>query len=1008
MDNLTNLDSLDVVVTGVTSGAVVFVQESGVTLASATATSDTVTITVDASSLADGAHSWIAFERLNGQDSGATDPLVVTLDRTAPAFSSTPNSNGEVGVLYAYNAETDDDANDPEFSLANAPSNASVDAASGLVNWTPTQSQSGVTTFQILATDAAGNTGSQDISVDVVGLGLVDVVLRATDAQGNAISEVLVGESFLVEMRVRDLRGDALGVAAAYVDFLFDGGVAAVDGSVVFDANFATGRTGTVSSGLIDELGATAVGGLGGGEFLVVTIPMIATSVGFADIRVTAADTDIELVGPGAVSPEDVNFGSLVFDVVPPFRAVDDEFSFDEDAGEQGLTVLSNDQRNDGVGELTIVGVDISDAGVTPIITAQGTLIGYTAPPDFNGEDTFTYRVSDGSGDVSEATVTLLVQSVNDPPTAVDDEFTGDQRVAEDSVNNFLDLLANDEMDPDVDDELTILRVGMPSAGGRVTIGAAGQHVNYTPLANFDGTETFTYVLSDRSDGSGIERTATVTVEVSGTNDPPNAVNDSYAVNEDSDLEDNPLSVLDNDTTEVGETLRITSVGSLENGATAEISEDGTTIFFKPGPNFSGPTAFVYTIDDGRGGMDTARVSVTVIGSNDPPIANDDPSAGDSLSFGRNTGPHTILVLANDSLNGDTSETLTITAVTQGSNNGLVEISDDLKSVRYTPAAGYTGPETFSYTISDGTSTDTATVSVEVLDFDPALISGAVFIDLDEDGVQAGTESPVSGVKLTLTGTDQNGQSVNRVIYSAADGSYVFDNLVPGSYEVTETQPSMLADGSLVVQDESATILNSNAFSITLADGQEATGNLFIEGGRAPQTYGIRDLFHSTRKNTAFATMDAASGQTVAWLQGAWAEGTTVEVTADAGVASYEIRQDGVVMEAVALDIDSPPPAHVVDQSHDASGDEAMLLRLLAPQRPLEARRSLLGGPANSIGASANAAFVAESEGEGEAAAPLAPTHADAVFSQLGQFTHADTDQHDDDDLLLADIVDSM
>ena len=106
-------------------------------------------------------------------------------------------------------------------------------------------------------------------------------------------------------------------------------------------------------------------------------------------------------------------------------------------------------------------------------------------------------------------------------------------------------------------------------------------------------------------------------------------------------------------------------------------------------------------------------MTVTVTSVNDPPTATDD-----TYDVLKGSAAKTLTVLANDSIAPDTGETLTITAVTQGSQGGTVQIAADKGSVSYKPAAGYKGDETFTYTISDGNGgTDQATVTIHVLPF---------------------------------------------------------------------------------------------------------------------------------------------------------------------------------------------------------------------------------------------------------------------------------------------------
>src|SRR5205823_679556 len=99
---------------------------------------------------------------------------------------------------------------------------------------------------------------------------------------------------------------------------------------------------------------------------------------------------------------------------------------------------------------------------------------------------------------------------------------------------------------------LTITALGATSNGGTVTTN--GLTVTYTPAAGFTGTETFTYTISD---GRGGSDTATVTIFV---NAPPQAVNDSYTVQQNSS--NNILPVRANDSDPNGDPLTITALGA--------------------------------------------------------------------------------------------------------------------------------------------------------------------------------------------------------------------------------------------------------------------------------------------------------------------------------------------------------------------------------------------------------------------------------------------------------------
>ena len=130
------------------------------------------------------------------------------------------------------------------------------------------------------------------------------------------------------------------------------------------------------------------------------------------------------------------------------------------------------------------------------------------------------------------------------------------------------------------------------------------------------------------------------------------------------------------------------------------------TVTYTPTTGYSGPDSFTYTISDGRGGTATATVSITVVAANRAPVA-----VNDTATTGAGTAV-TVSVLANDSGPGRGSVD-GAGHVGAGPWHAVVNASN---TVTYTPAAGYSGPDSFTYTISDGRGgTATATVSITVV-----------------------------------------------------------------------------------------------------------------------------------------------------------------------------------------------------------------------------------------------------------------------------------------------------
>ncbi len=153
-------------------------------------------------------------------------------------------------------------------------------------------------------------------------------------------------------------------------------------------------------------------------------------------------------------------------------------------------------------------------------------------------------------------------------------------------------------------------------------------------------------------------------------------------------------------------------------------------------------------------------------------------------------------VLANDSSLPDGTETLTISAVGTPSAGGTVSIVSNGTRVQYTPLAGFTGTETFTYTVQDPSgATSVATATVTVLNYIPSKLSGYAYIDANNNGVKEAAETPLGGVVMTLSGTDLTGATVNQQKTTDAHGFYQFTNLAPGQYVMTQIQPKFLIDG---------------------------------------------------------------------------------------------------------------------------------------------------------------------------------------------------------------------
>lgn len=267
------------------------------------------------------------------------------------------------------------------------------------------------------------------------------------------------------------------------------------------------------------------------------------------------------------------------------------------------IDVLGNDSTSPDTGEslaITSVGTSgTSTHGATLTITNSGTRVAYTPPANFSGTDTFTYTISDGHGGTATATATVNVSPTSHGPVAVLDVPT----VVEDSTSNTLSVLANDT---DVDnDPLTISSVGAGNKGGTISISADKKTLIYTPAANFNGVEEFTYTVTDGS----ATATGQVRVTVTNVNDAPVAMNDlaTTFLGSTGIL----IDVLANDS-KVGDpdTLTIGTLGVAAHGVVAIDSATGKVRYI-PNAGYSGQDSFTYVITDGQF-TSQATVNITI------------------------------------------------------------------------------------------------------------------------------------------------------------------------------------------------------------------------------------------------------------------------------------------------------------------------------------------------------------------------------------------------------------
>jgi PKD repeat protein len=230
----------------------------------------------------------------------------------------------------------------------------------------------------------------------------------------------------------------------------------------------------------------------------------------------------------------------------------------------------------------------------------------------------------------------------------------------------------------------------------------------------------------------------------------------------------------------------------------------------------------------------TDAFGATAAGEADITVENVPPTAEEDLAVTDEYVSVSIDVLANDTDPAGTNDTLAITAVTDGAHGtvvvddrGTADPADDL--VVYTPALGFDGTDSFTYTISDGDG-GTATGTVKVTVRNLVDLAGRVFDDLDNDGRFESNAGEVGIGGVTVELFDQTTGTLIGTQATAEDGTYAFDaNLGAGIYKIVAVQATGYLDGSETAGNLGGTVDNTQD-SNEIADIVVGTANASSDG----------------------------------------------------------------------------------------------------------------------------------------------------------------------------------
>jgi VCBS repeat-containing protein len=331
---------------------------------------------------------------------------------------------------------------------------------------------------------------------------------------------------------------------------------------------------------------------------------------------------------------------------------------------------------------------------------AHGTLSGvapsliYQPANNYAGADSFTFRVNDGQVNSAVATVSITVAPQNDPPAAAGESYS----VTSGTVLNVAapGVLGNDS---DIDSASLQAQIATAPAHGALTLNANGSF-SYTPAAGYSGPDSFAYVATDGAAMSGQALVSITVNPAAPINQPPTANNQSVSTNEDTS---SILTLTASDPD--GNPLTYTVVSTPAHGT---LSGSAPSLVYQPAGNYSGADFFTFRVNDGLANSNVATVSITVAPQNDPPVA-----VGEAYSVTSGT----VLNVSAPGVLGNDSDVDSASLQAQNATapaHGTLTLNAN-GSFSYTPAAGYSGPDSFAYVATDGTAmSGQALVSITV------------------------------------------------------------------------------------------------------------------------------------------------------------------------------------------------------------------------------------------------------------------------------------------------------
>lgn len=671
-----------------------------------------------------------------------------------PFFTSVPVTSAIVNEVYQYTSQaTDPDGDALNYSLFAGPAGMTVDAASGLVEWTP-----------IVETTAPGERVKIIVADDFGGSALQDYYIMVSAGSGStntapvAIDDAVTTDQntpVAITLQGTDSDGDTLSysIVSAPVSGQLSGTLPNLSYTPNTNFNGPDSFTFRVNDGQLDSALAA----------ITIDVQAIASPLTIVSVPVTTASVGSDYSYQVLVEGGDSS--SLEYDLYSDFE----------------------DLR----------------------INSSG-LVSWSVGAGYEGSHQITIIVVDDMGGSSSQPYTLVVTNPNVPPVAQDQSLS----LAEDTSISI--PLAATDADGDA---LSYTMVGTPNHGVLTSSGL--DTLIYTPSANFNGSDSFTFFAND---GQLISNSATVFLTVTPVNDPPVIMSTALLTAQENIAYSTTVTATDIDGDALTYSLVSGPIGMVINSATGFID-------WLPGLDMSGDHSVTVAVSDGQGGSDTDSFVITVANTNQAPQALPDVALVDEDS--------SVTITLNGSDPDNDLLTYTITNLpAHGS------VSGDGTTYTYIPNANYFGADSFQFIANDG-----------VLDSAPAVVSITVSSLNDIPQFQYSpnlTAEENLGYNTTVLAIDADGDPLSYGLGAAPAGMTI--NSTTGDIYWVPDYDDAGGHSVTVTVDDGQGGSNSDQFIINVANTNRAPG--FTS---SPLVDGEEDLAYSYDVNASDPDGDTVS-----------------------------------------------------------------------------------------------------------------------------------------------------